>query len=110
MTTDNRSDPPGLTKYPAHIQEQIRSEADVWRYGDVASALESFEETVSWARRMNQEQRRYHESGFWVSNQLMYRAAVGLVQDECGDDRDCDIHLCPTGAVCHPTTPEESAG
>lgn len=110
MTADTRSNPPGLTKYPAHIQQQIRSEADVWRYGNVASALESFEETVSWARRLNQEQRRYHETGFWFSNQLMKRAAVGLVQSECGDDPNCDIHLCPTGTACHPTPPVESAG
>ncbi|MEV6400794.1 hypothetical protein AB0M39_39475 [Streptomyces sp. NPDC051907] len=105
MTADTRSDPPGLEKYPAHIQEAIRGEADTWRYGHVASALDSFETTVAWARRLNQEQRRYHASGYWYANQNLAYAAVGLVQEECGDDPECDAHLCPPGADCHPAGP-----
>lgn len=102
MTSDNRTNPPGLAAYPASIQETIRSEADIWRYGDVASALRSFEETVEWARRLNQEQRNYHKAGYWSTNDNMSYAALALVREELGDDPDCDGHLCPTGADCHP--------
>ncbi|KNE81388.1 hypothetical protein AB0B04_18855 [Streptomyces xinghaiensis] len=102
MDTDTRTNPPGLDTYPAAIQETIRSEADVWRYGNVASALASFEETVAWARGLNQEQRKYHKSGCWYTNDNMNYAAIALVQQELGDDPDCASHLCPTGADCHP--------
>ncbi|MCZ1012045.1 hypothetical protein [Streptomyces lydicus] len=108
MTIDNRSNPPGLDQYPTHVQEVIRSEAEIWRYGDIASALRSFEEDIEWARRLNQEQRSYHKSGYWYSNQNMAYAAVSLVQQECHDDPDCDSHLCPTGTDCHPAPTAQS--
>ncbi|MGW6842157.1 hypothetical protein [Streptomyces sp. NPDC054958] len=94
--------PAGLEKYPAHVQASIRSEAEVWRSGNVASALSSFETTAEWARAMNQEQRKWHAAGFWYANQLMSRTAVALVQREMGDDPNCDGHLCSPGAHCHP--------
>ncbi|MFI6282910.1 hypothetical protein [Streptomyces sp. NPDC050988] len=102
MDTDNQADPPGLSAYSASTQETIRSEADVWRHGDVTSALRSFEQTLEWARGLNQEQRKYHKAGYWYTNDNMSYAAVALVQRELKDDPDCDSHLCPAGADCHP--------
>ncbi|MGW9029685.1 hypothetical protein ACWGQ5_37330 [Streptomyces sp. NPDC055722] len=102
MNGSDNTNPSGLKQYPKHIRAVIRSEAEVWRYGDVASALSSFESTVQWARGLNQEQRKYHAAGYWYTNQNMHRAAVGVVQKELGDAPDCDSHLCPTGANCHP--------
>ncbi|MFI5864560.1 hypothetical protein [Streptomyces sp. NPDC051546] len=102
MSAKNTTDPPGLSAYPASTQDTIRSEAEVWRYGDVASALRSFEQTVEWARGLNQEQRKYHHAGYWYTNDNMSYAAVALVQRERKDDPGCDGHLCPAGADCHP--------
>ncbi|MGN5392587.1 hypothetical protein [Streptomyces sp. JL7001] len=102
MDRTDIENPAGLEKYPAHVQASIRSEAQTWRYGDVASALSSFEATAEWARAMNQEQRKWHAAGFWYANQLLSRSAVALVQREMGDDPNCDGHLCPPTAPCHP--------
>lgn len=100
--TDDQKNPPALAEWPENIQQAIRSEADVWRYGDVASALDSFVSTVDWARRLNQHQRRYHGSGAWYANQNMKAAAIAYVQAELGDDPECAIHLCAPGRACHP--------
>lgn len=95
------TDAPGLADWPDDIQKRIRSEARIWRYGNVASALDSFLSTVEWARRMNQHQRRYHWSCAWFANQLMTSAAIGYVREEQGDDPECENHLCSADRVCH---------
>ncbi|MGP3950833.1 hypothetical protein [Streptomyces sp. 7N604] len=100
--TEEQKNPAALADWPEHIQRSVRSEAEVWRYGHVASALDSFVSTVEWARGMNQQQRRYHHSGAWYANQNMKAAAIAYVQAERGDDPECDIHLCPPGRTCHP--------
>lgn len=82
-----------LSAYPDHIQHSIRSEAETWRYGNVASARDSYEETREWAGRLTPEQRKYHASGYWYSNQLLHLAAVSAVQRELGDDPDCENRL-----------------
>ncbi|MFF8431747.1 hypothetical protein ACF07Y_42810 [Streptomyces sp. NPDC016566] len=102
MSGNDNTSPAGLEKYSEGIQADIRSEAQIWRYGDIASALSSFEQTVEWARRLNQEQRKYHHAGYWYANQLMYMTAVAFVQEELRDDPGCDSYLCRPGAHCHP--------
>ncbi|MGW1362951.1 hypothetical protein ACWCQP_36785 [Streptomyces chartreusis] len=100
--TEEQTNPAALAKWPERIQRSIRFDADTWRYGDVASALESFASSVEWARQLNQHQRRYHHSGAWFANQNMKAAAIAYVQAERGDDPECENHLCPPGRECHP--------
>jgi hypothetical protein len=74
-----------LAGYSDAAQAAVKSEAEVWRYGNVESARQSYDKARDWARRITPEQRRDHAWGAWHSNSLLLLAAISEVMREHGE-------------------------
>jgi hypothetical protein len=68
--------------YSEAAERAIRSEAEIWRYGNVESARRSYDRHVEWARKLTADQRELHKWGAWHANDLLMMAAIGQVQRE----------------------------
>ena len=74
-----------LTGYTEAAQRAIKSEAEVWLYGDVEGARRMYDRSVEWVRKLDADARRYHSAGSWHANDLLKYAAIGQVQRELGE-------------------------
>jgi hypothetical protein len=63
----------------------VESEAEIWLYGNVASAERMFGKALEFARLQDADGRRFWSAGYWHANDIIGRAAITVVQIELGE-------------------------